>query len=337
MGQADLVFEGGGVKGIGLAGAYRELCDRGYEPACVAGTSAGAITAALVAAGYTGAELQDVVLNQMHFADFADHGRFGFLGEAAEFVATRGLHSGKYFLDWMGERLAAKGITTFGQLRDDGASDDSRRYRLQVVASDLSTRSMLVLPRDASQLGLDPDKLEIAEAVRMSMSIPVFFEPVNADGHEIVDGGLLSNFPIWLFDTDPRTTRGFFTFGLLLVAPQQTAPLLPTPPQVAPIGNDVDFLKAIADTMMEAHDRCYVEQANYARTIPIPMLGVRTTEFNISPQKAQELFDSGRTAAEQFLSSWNFEDYKRRFRSGVSASRPESIALTPPAQVGAGT
>ena len=305
----------------------------------MAGTSAGAITAGLVAAGYTGPELEDIVLHQMDFTKFEDGtflDRLGEDGDIAQFFQTRGMHSGKYFLGWISTLLAAKGKAKFGELRSEGESDPKRTYRLQVIASDLSARAMLILPRDAKQIGVDPDELEIAKAVRMSMSIPVFFEPVNADGHEIVDGGLLSNFPIWLFDTDPRTTRGFFTFGLLLVAPQQTAPLLPTPPQVAPIGNDVDFLKAIADTMMEAHDRCYVEQANYARTIPIPMLGVRTTEFNISPQKAQELFDSGRTAAEQFLSSWNFEDYKRRF-GGVSASRPESIALTPPAQVGAGT
>ena len=86
---------------------------------------------------------------------------------------------------------------------------------------------MLVLPGDAAQLGIDPDELEIATAVRMSMSIPVFFKPVTMDGHEIVDGGLLSNFPIWLFDTDTGITPSFPTFGLLLVAPAQTAPLVP--------------------------------------------------------------------------------------------------------------
>ena len=68
---------------------------------------------------------------------------------------------------------------------------------------------MLVLPRDAREyLGIDPDELEIARAVRMSMSIPMFFDPVvhrnptdTSDEHVIVDGGLLSNFPIWLFDS----------------------------------------------------------------------------------------------------------------------------------------
>ena len=63
----DIVFEGGGVKGIGLAGDYRELYDTEYRPRCVAGTSAGAITASLVVAGYTGEELEQLVLNDMNF------------------------------------------------------------------------------------------------------------------------------------------------------------------------------------------------------------------------------------------------------------------------------
>jgi NTE family protein len=187
---------------------------------------------------------------------------------------------------------------------------------------------MLVLPRDAQKLGKDPDQLEVAQAIRMSMSIPVFFSPVKIDGHQIVDGGLLSNFPIWLFDADPGTPPRFPTFGLLLVAPNQSDPLIRTGPggaAVQAIGSRIDFLKAIAETMMEAHDRFYVEQANYARTIPIPTMGVRTTEFDIAPNRARELFNSGRAAAEQFLASWDFEEYKRKFRSGQTVTRRESI------------
>ena len=335
--QADLVFEGGGVKGIGLAGAYRELSDRGYAPACVAGTSAGAITAALVAAGYTGAELEEIVLKDMDFEKFADEtflDRFSAPGELAQFLVSRGMHSGKYFLDWMRERLTAKQITTFGQLRDEHATDPRRTYRLQVIASDITARSMLVLPRDATALGLDPDELEIAEAVRMSMSIPVFFKPVDVkdphtgDQHMIVDGGMLSNYPIWLFDTDPGVKPTFPTFGMLLVAPDQTAPLLPTPPtgeQLPPIHNDIDFVRAIAETMMEAHDRFYVDQANYARTIPIPTLGVGTTEFDITAARASALFESGRGAAKQFLDSWDFAAYIEQFRTGTPPTRRESL------------
>ena len=161
----------------------------------------------------------------------------------------------------------------------------------------------------------------------MSMSIPIFFEPVSLNGHQIVDGGLLSNFPIWLFDTPPGTTPAFPTFGLLLVAPDQTAPLLPSPPggAVKAISSDVDFLKAIAETMMEAHDRFYVEQANYARTIPIPTMGVGTTEFDIAPDRALSLFNSGKDAAKTFLATWDFEAYKAKFRQGQTVSRRESV------------
>lgn len=334
--SADLVFEGGGVKGIGLAGAYRELFDRGYVPQCVAGTSAGAITAALVAVGYTGAELEQVVLHEMRFQDFEDRTfiqRAGPAGDLIEFMRTRGLHSGDYFLGWMRARLQDKGITKFGQLRDPAAgADDPRLYRLQVIASDLSGRSMLVLPRDARTLGIDPDELEIADAVRMSMSIPVFFEPVlrrDPAGveHTIVDGGLLSNFPIWLFDCQ-NGPPSFPTFGMLLVAPGQKAPLVPggdVAASASPIGSDLDFVKAMAETMMEAHDRFYVDQANYARTIPINTLGVKTTEFDLTPERAQSLFQSGRDAAHEFLAHWDFDAYVARYRSGRGVSRRSQV------------
>jgi len=70
--RADLVFEGGGVRGLALAGAYRALSEHGYVPQCVAGTSAGAITAAFVAAGYSAAEIEEIALRGLRFAEFAD-------------------------------------------------------------------------------------------------------------------------------------------------------------------------------------------------------------------------------------------------------------------------
>ena len=322
--RVDLVFEGGGVKGIALAGAFRELTDRGYVPQCVAGTSAGAINAALVAVGYTGAEVEDIVLNQMHFPDFADHTflhHFGVAGDIAEYFKSRGMHSGNYFLDWITDLLATKGITTFGQLKDP-ATSPNRTYRLQVIASDLTGRQMLVLPRDAAKIGVDPDQLEIAHAVRMSMAIPFFFEPVTmtdhaGNHHVIVDGGLLSNYPIWLFDAPDGVAPAFPTLGMLLVAPNQAAPLLPaTPDELLPkLTGNIEFLSALAETATAAHDRMYVERANFARTIPLPTLGVKTTEFDISPQRSRELFNAGKTAASTFFDSWDFETYKSSFRT----------------------
>ena len=330
--KVDLVFEGGGVKGIGLAGAFRELDDRQWRPQRVAGTSAGAITAALVAAGFSGAELEQIVLDEMDFERFADGGG-GLVRRGWELARHNGLHSGDYFLGWMRDQLERKDVRTFGDLRSPG--DDSNR--LQVIASDLSERRLLVLPRDAARLGLDPDRLPVAEAVRMSMSIPVFFDPWTQKnpqtGHEhtIVDGGLLSNFPVWLFDTPPGQAPRWPTFGLLLVAPTQREPLVSGPePEDDAAGHlsMIAYLSAIAHTAMEAHDRLYVEKAEFARTIPIPTLGVGTTQFDIGRRGdlKQRLFDSGRDATAQFLASWDFEEYKRAFRQGdPPPSRRESL------------
>ena len=78
--------------------------------------------------------------------------------------------------------------------------------------------------------------------------------------------------------------------------------------------------------MVEAHDRLYIEKAQFARTIPIPTLGVRTTEFDLPQNRAQELYDSGRTAAEKFLATWDFDTYRSVFRSGKKESRSAELA-----------
>ena len=74
------------------------------------------------------------------------------------------------------------------------------------------------------------------------------------------------------------------------------------------------YVKSLAQTMMEAHDRLYVQTADYARTIPIPTLGVGTTAFDLSPERKLALYDSGRFAAEGFLKDWNFEAYVEAYR-----------------------
>jgi NTE family protein len=328
---ADLVFEGGGVKGIGLAGAYAAFEERGFEHRSVAGTSAGAITAALVAAGYKSSELDEILLDVpfTRFKDFGWEDYIPLVGKLAGVLLERGIYEGRFFQSWMADLLAAKGITRFGQLVDENAELPQNRWRLRVIASDVTHRRMLVLPNDAGHLGIEPDDLEIAYAVRMSMSIPVFFEPVvhhnpvtHAD-HLIVDGGMLSNFPVWLFDCAGRDPR-WPTFGMLLVEPDPKVPIghrLPGAEHGAERGSVLDYFKSLASTMMAAHDRIYLEKATYARTIPIPTLGVGTTEFGITPERVRALHESGRRAAHSFLESWDFTAYVEEFRRGRDHSR----------------
>jgi NTE family protein len=335
--NVDLVCEGGGVKGIGLAGAFATLTDHGYKPQNVAGTSAGAITAALIAAGYTSDELRDIVFG-LDYRQFEDKGwedKLPVIGQGLSLLVDTGIYEGARFEAWMRDLLAAKGIHTFADLRTEW-DDPKYRYRLQVIASDVSARELLVLPRDADELGVDPDSLEVARAVRMSMSIPIFFEPVRVQNertnheHILVDGGMLSNFPVWLFDCSDEETPDWPTFGLLLVEPDPKVPIserIPEPER-SPRGvrGLVSLLSGMVHTMMEAHDRLYVEKAQYARTVPIPTLGVHTTEFDITRERAQALYDSGRSAAEEFLKTWDFAAYVEEFRKGKTHSRRADIA-----------
>jgi NTE family protein len=333
----DLVCEGGGVKGIGLAGAYSVLDEQGYKPQNVAGTSAGAITAALIAAGYSSAELKDIIfgLDFRRFEDQTWQDRIPLVGTPLSILTEEGIFKGDDFLEWMRELLAAKGIHTFADLKTEW-SDPKYDSRLQVIASDISARQLLVLPRDAGKLGLKPDELKVAEAVRMSMSIPIFFKPVRISNretnheHQIVDGGMLSNFPVWLFDCEDGARPDWPTFGLLLVEPDPKVPIgarLPDP-EHAPTGvrGLTQLLSGMLHTMMEAHDRLYLEKAQFARTIPIPTLGVGTTEFDLPRERAEALYQSGRLAAATFLQAWDFQAYIAEFRTGKTHSRRAEVA-----------
>jgi NTE family protein len=336
--RVDLVCEGGGVKGIGLAGAYSVLEEEGWQPQNVAGTSAGAITAALIAAGYTSAELKEIIfgLDFRRFEDKSWEDKVPLVGTPLSVLVTNGVYKGDAFLDWIRGVLHEKGIRTFADLKTKWV-DTKYSSRLQVIASDITARQLLVLPRDAGTLGLEAWELDVALAVRMSMSIPIFFRCVRMRGddsreHLIVDGGMLSNFPVWLFDCEDEETPDWPTFGLLLVEPEPEKPVAARipPPERAPLGAKglVTLVSGMLHTMMEAHDRLYLEKAQFARTIPIPTLGVGTTEFGISEQRKQALYDSGRAAAEKFLSTWDFDAYLAAFRSGKTHTRSDEVAAT---------
>lgn len=166
------------------------------------------------------------------------------------------------------------------------------------------------------------------------MSIPIFFEPVRFTNpktgrdHLIVDGGMLSNFLVWLFDSlgEPEWP----TFGLRLVgdpSEDRASALSPATAPASGIAVVVDYIKSLIQTMVEAHDRMYMDAAAFARTVSIPTLGVAGTDFNLSPETALALYESGRSAAEEFLKSWDFEAYKAAFRSGGPAySHRQEIA-----------
>ena len=306
---ANAVFEGGGVKGIGLVGAVAVAEERGYRWVNVAGTSAGAIVAALLAAGYRAAEIKGILagLDYKKFKDASAIDRIPLVGPLASLAFEKGIYEGKFFEDWIRELLRKKNVETFGDLvLDEYKSNKRFRFKLRIIASDISRGRLLVLPQDIAKYGIRPEDLNVAAAIRMSMSIPFFYEAVplknmkNNQVSYIVDGGILSNFPVWLFDPDKGIPERP-TFGFKLVEPEEGAPHR--------VRGPISLLTALFSTMMEAHDARYIEDGNFIRTIPIPTLGVKTTQFNISRKKSEELYQSGRQAAKKFFTTWNFARY----------------------------
>jgi NTE family protein len=315
MATADLVLEGGGVKGIGLVGAISVLEEHGYEFHRIAGTSAGAIVGAMVAAQIPAGDLQ-TIMRQVDYNKFQDasfFGRLGPFGKSIEVLFRDGIYRGQYLLDWLTEQLAAVGKHTFADLRldDPGASADLQHtYRLVVMASDLSQGRLVRLPWDyEARLGRKPDGEKIATAVRMSMSIPLFFQPWRDGDSCFVDGGMLSNFPVGVFDRNDGAEPRWPTFGIKLSG----RPDANQKPSL--VGGPIGLLKAMVGTMTNFHDQMYLDQPSVVdRTIFVDCGKVRATDFNLADSDKTMLFDSGRAAAEKFLATWDFEVYKAKYR-----------------------
>jgi len=125
---------------------------------------------------------------------------------------------------------------------------------------------------------------------------------------------LLSNFPIFIFDVvDREPTRP--TFGFRLVDQ------LPNDPNDYPLlanstNNTFEIIQAMINTMMMAHDRLYMDDHTYVRTIAIPVDGIGVTRFNLRKDEAQKLYQNGKAAAEKFFATWDFEAYKAAYRRG---------------------
>lgn len=312
--MADAVFEGGGVKGIAFLGALRCFSDVGVRWQRSAGTSAGAITAALVAADFTIQELEAI---------------FGALDFDAEFLAQKtsplifnrtpgddlsnpqwmvpnlmavgqlGQYSTDPFKRWL-EGVLGDRLRTFADI-------DRRHGRdLRVIVSDISRGQMLVLPDDLDKIEpplANKQAFEVAEAVRLSMSIPLFFEPGILGTSTIVDGGILSNFPLWLFDiATMRHLPRWPTFGFRLTGQEDNRT----------IRSAVDVFTGMFQTMMTAGDRYHLRRNGQGRVIYMNTDGIEATQFNLSNADKDDLYRIGYEAAQQFLlEEWDWRQHLR--------------------------
>lgn len=325
--KIDAVFEGGGVKGIGFAGAIAEIEKAGYTFANVAGTSAGTIIAALVAVCYSSQEIKAEMekLNYNLFKDVGGLSQLGTPGKIINVMFRNGIYQGDYFENWIDGLLKKKNKTTFGDLITE-YPEEKYKYGLQVIATDITDKRALVLPRDLKEFGFDPDQFSIAKAVRMSMSLPLFFEPVKLTDnkgkeHLIIDGGILSNYPIWLLD-DNTSNPPWPTFGFKLMEPNKRKL---EHGKSGFIKNPISYFKALITTMHQAHDKLHISESkgDYDRTIGIPttivMNGrekeIKTFDFGITNDASLLLYANGEKMAREFLGNWDFEKWKETYRN----------------------
>ena len=382
--EADGVFRGGGVKGLGLAGALLGFAEHSEKPVTkwvnVAGASAGAIIACYLACGHDAADIAEL-MKKTKFAAFQDFPPPGkVIGGGHNLFRRHGLARGEAFRLWFGEQLEHK---TFAAAK----TADGKGYRLKLIAVDVTNRALLVLPDDLpryKRLGedtpIDPDEFEIADAARMSMSIPYFFEPFQlvrdrvlvedpgdndwlaanglADridvekqnakiravgGHEasfreltdreqkqqravIIDGGTLSNFPVWLFDVDaPDRQLSRPTFGFTLTGGKGVGGGLNAVVSRMPWALRFGF--DIFHTSQEAWDARFVSHSTRVRTVAVNAGTVGTTDFNL-PESAQDmLIANGRDAAKRFLDKFDLADYENTYHRTFAGAGDEAAAV----------
>jgi NTE family protein len=323
--KADVVLEGGGVKGIGLVGALVALTEAGYELNRIAGTSAGAVVGSVAAAGLTGERLKQVALSLDYkkFQDASTIDRIPLIGPAGALIDGEGLYKGDYAHEWIRTQLAKLNIHTFGDLKiDDPDLPAERRYKLVVTASDATLGQLVHLPWDyESVYGREPDEMPVADAVRASMSIPFFFRPVRLTNPKtklqsiLLDGGLLSNFPIDSLDRTDGTKPRWPTFGVTLLpnlpaGDDKVIPLLDLP---QPGG--LRLLERVISTVLVGRDQAYLNQPSVSvRAIRVDSTEVGVVDFGITGPETQALYQKGYDAAHAFLSTWDWPRYLARFR-----------------------
>lgn len=284
----NLIFRGGGVLGIAYAGALKVLETDGVldNIQCVAGTSAGAMTALLVGLKYTPDEIYDII-NKCDFSSFED----GDLLDEIKIFDKFGIHPGKSLLSWAESLVAAKtgkANATFQDLKDQRFLD------INIVTCNLHTQNYKVFSASKTP------GIIVSEAVRASMSIPLFFwawQFSNDPTQELyVDGGTMWNYPIDIFDNGSINEE---TLGLYLTEIGSY-----TYPNVKP-GQPKQYIAALLNCILGAQDLYdSVDPDTIKRTIKIDDLGISATDFGLTDTQKTNLYNSGINCAKAQINNF---------------------------------
>ncbi|HYV00276.1 MAG TPA: patatin-like phospholipase family protein [Pyrinomonadaceae bacterium] len=304
----NLVFEGGGVKGVAYGGVFEVLEERQITPQieAVAGTSAGAITATMMALNYS----------TEHFLKIMMTLNFEKLEDGCELIAPFrlirrfGWFKGNYFLKLMESYIEQK--TRDGQAHGNGRATfrdlvekyaDRHFKRLTVFGTNLTQQAVQKFSYETT-----PD-VAVADAVRISMSIPFFFEAryyeQNGSNDAYCDGGVLNNYPIDTFDEQHTEVDRDSGQRMLLRTPNRETlgfhfvdPIQPA----SPINSLRSFTGGVIDALLDIQDILLkTNPGDERRSVFINDLGVKFTDFALSDQTKRALIDQGRIATIEYL------------------------------------
>ncbi|MEY3398192.1 MAG: hypothetical protein RL220_786 [Bacteroidota bacterium] len=301
-----LVFEGAGIRGIAYCGVVKAIEQYGLSDSLqsVAGTSAGAMTALMLSLGYTSDEMEKVI-SSTAFERFND-GSMGLGGGIARLTRRFGwYHSDRLdqFIASIITKKHADRDINFRQLHERGCAD------LYVTATSINNQKLIVFSRYTY-----PD-MKIRDAVRISMSIPLYFEATMIDEKGnvyeniqdslvtdiVVDGGILANFPVYIFDEAKLDSNGnkyripdYSVLGVRIDSDEQIE-LDRTGGGLAPVDvkNFPDFMEAFYLLILEQLNREILMHYDWDRTVSISSAGIGPKIRNMSPSERKLLIDSG--------------------------------------------
>ncbi len=272
------VFEGGGIKGVALAGAAAATMDSGYHFQRIVGTSAGALVGALVASGYSARELREVVceIDWPSLLDATRIARVPVIGKQLAVLFRLGLYKGSRLEAKWAELLSAKGVARFADLP----------IQLRVVATDVTHTKGLIFPDELEQLSIDGAEVSVAQAVRMSASVPFAFEPVRlrnvetGDESLVVDGALAANFPERIVDIDAGIPAVGFRFVETDDHPHRE------------IRGPLSYASAVMWSGVAAREGLPAFQSKVVDIIEVPSERIGL-DFDLTRGQARVLFDEG--------------------------------------------
>lgn len=192
-GKYTCIFGGGAVRGFAYIGAIKTMHDLDIDVDTLAGSSVGSLIAALLAVGYSALELKDLLF-KVNFELFKDIR----LNQSKEFAISKG----NVFTDWVRDIIAKK---VYGDKYKKGKNKP-------VLFKDLQ-KNLVVLTTDLNKFcsfefsNMETPDFEVAEAVRISCSMPGLMTPVEYDGKKLVDGDLLKGIPLWKLSKNLSNTQ----------------------------------------------------------------------------------------------------------------------------------